>query len=322
HSETLKKLAPKTQSDFENIHKSFTENNANQKSSKSATKYGLRPRTISTKRLFQESHPVDPPSPKKARRSKSRSLPLSKYRRKTANSRERDRMKEINMAFESLRKILPVEMELVTGKSCSTKITTLRLAVSYIQALSHVLEEGSNLDSHKMIKQESDSTNKMSKVDVKQEHVQQYILQSLLTNGKEFHDTYKIQNALQGTFLLSTTPTNIIKSEENNNNLHNKFQNYDTPHLIQKQYQINQMNPSLLSNQMITSSYQASRSGSLSSSGELEDLLAEDTDITDDNLDVFQNFTMCVDSDPLDLLFYNEDGVDKSNQCFTTQFCR
>ena len=42
--------------------------------------------------------------------SKQRPPPLSKYRRKTANARERSRMKEINFAFETLRKAVPSYM--------------------------------------------------------------------------------------------------------------------------------------------------------------------------------------------------------------------
>nr|CAD7445336.1 unnamed protein product [Timema bartmani] len=81
-------------------------------------------------------------------RPKQKPPPLSKYRRKTANARERDRMREINTAFESLRRAVP---QLVLSDSCSgggspsseklTKITTLRLAMKYISALSQSLQE-------------------------------------------------------------------------------------------------------------------------------------------------------------------------------------
>lgn len=50
--------------------------------------------------------------------TKHRPPPLSKYRRKTANARERSRMKEINSAFETLRKAVPSYMpELVLAVS-------------------------------------------------------------------------------------------------------------------------------------------------------------------------------------------------------------
>lgn len=64
---------------------------------------------------------------------------LSKYRRNTANARERDRMREINTAFTALRGVLP---SFATSQMPSmTKITTLQLASSYIRALSDMLKE-------------------------------------------------------------------------------------------------------------------------------------------------------------------------------------
>lgn len=76
-------------------------------------------------------------------RSRRTPQPLSKYRRKTANARERSRMREINRAFETLRKAVPASE--ITGNPvpCEklTKITTLRLAMKYITALSSALRE-------------------------------------------------------------------------------------------------------------------------------------------------------------------------------------
>lgn len=67
--------------------------------------------------------------------------PLSKYRRKTANARERSRMREINRAFEALRRAVPAAAITGTPVPCEklTKITTLRLAMRYISALSAAL---------------------------------------------------------------------------------------------------------------------------------------------------------------------------------------
>ncbi|KAK8407066.1 hypothetical protein O3P69_001998 [Scylla paramamosain] len=114
--------------------------NLHRSSSKTTEKYSLRPRKV-VRRLQQ----LDRGSLKNndTRVAKSRPPPLSKYRRKTANARERHRMKEINDAFETLRRILPdFCSRRAAAASAMTKITTLRLAVSYIRALSHILEDG------------------------------------------------------------------------------------------------------------------------------------------------------------------------------------
>ncbi|KAM8705485.1 hypothetical protein ACLKA7_009873 [Drosophila subpalustris] len=87
------------------------------------------------------------PTASKAKSSaKSKAPPLSKYRRKTANARERTRMREINMAFEQLRHCVP---QSITGEDAAstneklTKITTLRLAMKYIGMLSESLQDPS-----------------------------------------------------------------------------------------------------------------------------------------------------------------------------------
>lgn len=74
--------------------------------------------------------------------------PLSKYRRKTANARERSRMREINRAFETLRRAVPASDVVGTPVQCEklTKISTLRLAMRYITALSAMLREGDGSD--------------------------------------------------------------------------------------------------------------------------------------------------------------------------------
>ncbi|XP_022210509.1 helix-loop-helix protein delilah [Drosophila obscura] len=79
-------------------------------------------------------------------KAKTKAAPLSKYRRKTANARERTRMREINTAFETLRHSVP---QAITGEDAAnaseklTKITTLRLAMKYIQMLSDAIEDPS-----------------------------------------------------------------------------------------------------------------------------------------------------------------------------------
>uniref|UniRef100_A0A0P4WJ94 BHLH domain-containing protein n=1 Tax=Scylla olivacea TaxID=85551 RepID=A0A0P4WJ94_SCYOL len=105
--------------------------------SPSRGKYALRPRTarrLQQDRVHQDAYIESGP--------KSKAPPLSRYRRKTANARERYRMRKINSAFDSLRSILPAALAVKPTSSSLTKITTLRLAARYIRALSKVLEEG------------------------------------------------------------------------------------------------------------------------------------------------------------------------------------
>ena len=72
----------------------------------------------------------------KQQKPKSKPPPLSKYRRRTANARERGRMHEINEAFDELQKVVP---QYPDSSTKPTKITTLRLAMNYIQALRDML---------------------------------------------------------------------------------------------------------------------------------------------------------------------------------------
>lgn len=75
-------------------------------------------------------------------KSKQKAAPLSKYRRKTANARERIRMREINSAFEHLRQCVPVSFCDNSPNNSNeklTKITTLRMAMKYISTLNNIL---------------------------------------------------------------------------------------------------------------------------------------------------------------------------------------
>lgn len=137
----------------------------NATSSRHGEKYSLRQKR--QKRSLGELASSQPPSPaneaqpepaaastptaRKTRGSgkspaKTKAPPLSKYRRKTANARERTRMREINMAFEQLRHCVP---QTITGEDAAntneklTKITTLRLAMKYIGMLSESLQDPS-----------------------------------------------------------------------------------------------------------------------------------------------------------------------------------
>lgn len=118
-----------------------TSTDPNNNSSLSMKGYSLRPRTA--RRCEEEDEPLGEPEVWRPTRNKrkQKSLPLSKYRRKTANARERSRMKEINDAFETLRRVIPH----MSARDCTseklTKITTLRLAMKYIAALNTALQD-------------------------------------------------------------------------------------------------------------------------------------------------------------------------------------
>ncbi|KAL8590116.1 hypothetical protein ACOMHN_034346 [Nucella lapillus] len=100
--------------------------------------YNLRLSSL-VKRVQVERRQSTPKQPK----GKSKPPPLSKYRRRTANARERMRMQDMNDGFEHLRECLP-EMEgqpenEVKKKEKVTKLTVLNLALNYIHALRDIL---------------------------------------------------------------------------------------------------------------------------------------------------------------------------------------
>ncbi|XP_064105787.1 uncharacterized protein LOC135215215 [Macrobrachium nipponense] len=104
--------------------------------SKNGGKYALRTKSI-IKRIESEKNRAT--VKRREPKEKQKPPPLSKYRRKTANARERNRMREINDAFSTLQKAIPDLPGADTEKL--TKITVLRLAVNYINALASVLDE-------------------------------------------------------------------------------------------------------------------------------------------------------------------------------------
>lgn len=93
--------------------------------------YNLRKKTIVNRIKTEKTKDL----PKK-KKPKTKPAPLSKYRRKAANARERGRMEDINTAFEVLKSVLP---NIEEGGAKMTKITTLRLAMNYISALRNIL---------------------------------------------------------------------------------------------------------------------------------------------------------------------------------------
>merc|ERR1712179_900118 len=92
-------------------------------------------RSSVAKRLLTEQNKSQP---------KVREKISSKYRRKTENAKERERMKKFNEAFINLKKMLPsnelsVEENKKTGKD--TKVSSLRSAITYINCLQELLKD-------------------------------------------------------------------------------------------------------------------------------------------------------------------------------------
>lgn len=105
--------------------------------------YSLRPRAAA-RRSDQEVNQTDPWKARcrTKKKPKQKSVPLSKYRRKTANARERFRMREINEAFETLRRVIPhLSSSCENPNEKLTKISTLRFAMKYITALDNALQD-------------------------------------------------------------------------------------------------------------------------------------------------------------------------------------
>jgi hypothetical protein len=65
---------------------------------------------------------------------------MTKYRRKAANAKERERMKNLNKVFVRLRNIIP-DVNTLTHEDKDTKVTTLRAAISYIGSLQQLMED-------------------------------------------------------------------------------------------------------------------------------------------------------------------------------------
>merc|ERR1712038_1507089 len=104
-------------------------------------------KTSVKKRLETEVKRKEPNKSMKDRLSKK--ARLSKYRRKSANAKERERMKRQNDVFEVLKEILPCDKAKRSDEEKETKVTTLRSAIAYINSLQSLLDdcEAGRLDS-------------------------------------------------------------------------------------------------------------------------------------------------------------------------------
>lgn len=98
---------------------------------------------------------------------------LSKYRRKCANAKERERMSKVNEMFDKLKTIVPEGLN-KEQEDKETKVTTLRSAILYINELQQLLTDydaGSlditryqDLDHEKENKKKSKKTQKVIKM--------------------------------------------------------------------------------------------------------------------------------------------------------------
>ncbi|CAB4060397.1 TX [Lepeophtheirus salmonis] len=129
----------------------------------------LRAKSIA-KRLETERNKNAP----RVRKPRQKVCTMSKYRRKTANAKERDRMKQVNDAFEKLRDVVPHHRAFIGVATSSpppptpgdpasaTKVSTLRCAISYINSLQQLIEDSNkglldpNLYNTDLVEEETD----------------------------------------------------------------------------------------------------------------------------------------------------------------------
>jgi len=103
-------------------------------------------KTSVKKRLETEGKRKQP----KSKDKRSKKARLSKYRRKSANAKERERMKKQNDVFEVLKGMVPCDkLGKTIDEDKETKVTTLRAAIVYINSLKSLLAdcEAGRLDS-------------------------------------------------------------------------------------------------------------------------------------------------------------------------------
>merc|ERR1719369_1194961 len=99
--------------------------------SKSLRKTSLR------KRVHVEIKKIIPKVKEKCTKKRK----LSKYRRKTANAKERERMKKMNDVFATLKSVIPADNKDDHEEEKETKVTTLRSAIQYINYLKQLIDD-------------------------------------------------------------------------------------------------------------------------------------------------------------------------------------
>jgi len=107
-----------------------------QKQERSSKKKSLS-RDSSSQRRSQGQLKLKSPKQKDKYLKSSKTI---KYRRKAANAKERERMKNLNFAFERLKNVMP-DIKSFTHEQKVTKVTTLRAAIAYIVSLQKLMED-------------------------------------------------------------------------------------------------------------------------------------------------------------------------------------
>ena len=81
---------------------------------------------------------------KRGPKPRLRSAGMSRYRRKEANARERQRMGAINVAYDRLKDTIPLPSVGLGRQKCEklTKINLLHIAINYIRSLQDILDTG------------------------------------------------------------------------------------------------------------------------------------------------------------------------------------
>lgn len=103
--------------------------------------YNLRPRSGH----IGPSSPINPVNEQELSSLVKQKRPRNSLKKRLlVNARERDRMRVLNNAFQALRDALPCYI----ADGHMAKITTLRLAINYIKALTEVLNEDNPVQIH------------------------------------------------------------------------------------------------------------------------------------------------------------------------------
>ena len=103
----------KTENSADSKNWKINKNNNSEVNSNSKDKYKLREASI--KKRIEVEHRKKQPK-KRGPKPRPKPQPMSKYRRKTANLRERQRMGEINTAFDKLREKIPTPIQAKNAK--------------------------------------------------------------------------------------------------------------------------------------------------------------------------------------------------------------